>query len=57
MVGVNVNVKVGEGVDVKVGLGVLVGMLVGVDVGTDSTIRKLKASTSLADKPQVLPSK
>ena len=56
-VGVLVGVGEDPGVDVFVGVGVLVGVLVGVEVGTGPTDRKLNASTSLADNPQVLPSK
>ena len=56
---VGVLVGVGEGVVVNVGDGVMVmdGVLVYVAVGTGPSVRKLKASTSLADKLQVLPSK
>ncbi len=59
MVAVNATVEVGVlvGVCVIVGVGVLLGMLIGVEVGTGPTARKLNASTSFADKPQVLPSK
>ena len=45
------------GVGVCVAVGVLVGVSVNVGVGTGPTTRKLNASTSLADKPHVLPSK
>ena len=57
MLDVGVLVGVGEGVVVKVGDGVMDGVLVYVAVGTGPMVRKWNASTSLADKPQVLPSK
>ena len=56
-VGVLVGVPVYVGVGVKVDVGVRVGVFVGVPVGVLPEARKLNASTSLADKPHVLPSK
>ena len=57
IVGVRVGVKVKMGVSVLVAVGVMLGMLEGVLVGTGPVERKWKASTSLAVKPHVLPSK
>ena len=63
LVGVRVGVKVLVGVTemigvcVRVGVAVLVGVMEGVFVGIGAVARKLNASTSLADKFQVLPSK
>ena len=54
---VGVLVGVSEGVVVKVGDGVMGGVLVYVAVGAGPTARKLNASTSLPESPQVLPSK
>jgi len=54
---VGVRVGVGDGVRVGVFVGVLLGMIVGVEVETGPSNRKLNASTSLAVRPQVLPSK
>jgi UDP-3-O-[3-hydroxymyristoyl] glucosamine N-acyltransferase len=51
IVGVEVAVKVEVGVNVSVAVGVFVG------VGMGPRVRKLNASTSLAAKPHVLPSK
>jgi len=42
---------------VNVAVGVRVGVFVGNAVGSGPVTSKLIASTSLADKPQVLPSK
>ena len=50
-------VRVTVGVNVDVAVGVAVDVPVGTVVGMGPTARKLNASTSLADKPQVLPSK
>ena len=58
-VGVGVRVGVTEmvGVSVLLGVGVTLGVMEGVFVETGPVDRKLNASTSLADKFQVLPSK
>ena len=58
-VGVRVFVTVGEGVlvGVLVAVGVGLSVLEGVEVGTGTSDRKLNASTSLPERPQVLPSK
>ena len=62
-VGVDVSVRVAVDVNVAAGDGgivdvsVLTDVFVGVAVGMDAEARKLNASTSFADKPQVLPSK
>ena len=58
-VSVAVGVMVGVGVSVGVGpnVGVLVRVFVGVAVGIGPSARKLKASTSLLENPQVLPSR
>ena len=57
LVGVRVGVNVKMGVGVLVGVEVTLGIKVGVLVGTGAVERKWKASTSLADKFHVLPSK